>query len=150
VTPLYVSLFSFLCSQQDVHKKYLVYQLLKAVKYMHSADLIHRDIKPSNLLCNRDCHLRLCDFGMTRSLAMPEGPSPNLTDYTTTRWYRSPEVLLGSVKYGKEVDIWSIGCVLAELFLHRPLFPGRTTMHQVELILQVSSTILFPFTQVYK
>lgn len=69
---------------------------------------------------------------------MPEGPSPTLTDYTSTRWYRAPEVLLGSVQYDKKVDLWSVGCVLAELFLHRPLFPGRTTMHQIELILQVS------------
>ena len=123
---------------QPIHKKYLCYQLLKAVKYLHSADLVHRDIKPSNLLCNRNCHLRLADFGMCRSLAMPEGPSPTLTDYTSTRWYRAPEVLLGSVHYGKGVDMWACGTVLAELFLHRPLFPGKTTMHQIELILQVS------------
>ena len=74
----------------DVHKKYLVYQLLKALKYMHSADLVHRDIKPSNILLNRDCHLRLCDLGMTRSLALPEGPAPTLTDYTACLLYTSP------------------------------------------------------------
>jgi len=99
---------------------------------------VHRDIKPANLLCSRDCHVRLCDLGMTRSLAMPEGPQPTLTDYTSTRWYRAPEVLLGSVHYGKGVDLWGVGCVAAELMMSRPLFPGITTMNQVELILQIS------------
>ena len=123
---------------QNVHKKYLIYQLLKAVKYVHSADLIHRDIKPANILVNRDCHLRLCDFGMARSIALPEGPAPTLTDYTATRWYRAPEVLLGGVHYDKGVDIWATGCVLAELFLHKPLFPGQSTMGQIEKIIQLS------------
>jgi len=71
-------------------------------------------------------------------MAQPEGPAPTLTDYTSTRWWRAPEVLLGSVRYGKGVDMWAVGTVAAELYLHRPLFPGTTTMHQIELILQVS------------
>jgi mitogen-activated protein kinase 15 len=63
-----------------------------------------------------------------------------MTDYTQTRWYRAPEVLLGSVHYGKGVDLWAVGCVLAEMFIHHPLFPGKTTLHQIELILQVDGT----------
>ena len=81
---------------EDIHKKYIIYQLLKALKYMHSGDLLHRDIKPSNLLLNSDCHVKLCDFGLCRSVAEVEGPSPVLTDYVATRWYRAPEILLGS------------------------------------------------------
>lgn len=122
----------------DVHRKYIVYQLLKALKFMHSAELIHRDLKPSNVLMNRDCHVKLCDLGMTRSVAQPDGPSPTLTDYVATRWYRPPETLLGSNHYDGGVDMWALGCVAAELYLHRPLFPGKSTMNQVELILEVS------------
>jgi len=122
----------------EIHKKYIIYQLLKVIKFLHSADVIHRDIKPSNILMNRNCHIKLCDLGMCRSIAEPDGPSPILTDYVATRWYRAPEVLLGSSHYGPGVDIWGIGCVLAELLLHRPLFMGKSTMHQVEKIIEVA------------
>jgi len=94
---------------EDIRKKYIVYQLLKALKYMHSGDLLHRDIKPSNLLLNSDCHVKLCDFGLCRSVAECEGPSPVLTDYVATRWYRAPEILLGSPVYTKGVDMWAVG-----------------------------------------
>lgn len=98
---------------------------------MHSADLLHRDIKPSNLLLNSDCHVKLCDFGLCRNIAETTGPQPHLTDYVATRWYRAPEILLGSPRYTKGVDMWAVGCILGEMLSGRPTFPGTSTMNQV-------------------
>mmetsp|Transcript_13776 Transcript_13776/g.27476 ORF Transcript_13776/g.27476 Transcript_13776/m.27476 type:complete len:366 (+) Transcript_13776:24-1121(+) len=126
---------------EDIHKKYVIYQVLKALKYMHSGELLHRDIKPSNLLLNSDCHVKLCDFGLCRSVsteAQGNGPSPVLTDYVATRWYRAPEILLGSTKYTKGVDIWSVGCIMGEMIKDRPVFPGSSTMNQLEKIITVT------------
>lgn len=123
---------------EPVHKKYILYQILKALKYMHTGDLIHRDMKPCNVLLNSDCHVKLCDFGLARSLAdMGDSTkeAPVLTDYVATRWYRAPEILLGSTQYSKAVDMWSIGCIHGELMSGQPLFPGETTMDQLERIL---------------
>ena len=126
---------------EDIHKKYVIYQVLKALKYMHSGELLHRDIKPSNLLLNSDCHVKLCDFGLCRSVSTDtqgNGPSPVLTDYVATRWYRAPEILLGSTKYTKGVDIWSVGCIMGEMISDRPIFPGSSTMNQLERIISVT------------
>lgn len=94
---------------EEVHKKYILYQCIKALKYMHSGDLLHRDMKPSNVLLNSDCHVKLIDFGLARSVADAEDDkkdAPVLTDYVATRWYRAPEILLGSTRYTKGVDMW--------------------------------------------
>jgi len=126
---------------EDIHKQYIVYQLLKALKYMHSGGIIHRDLKPSNLLLNSECFLEVADFGLARSIANlenPDAPSPVLTEYVATRWYRAPEILLGSTCYTKGVDVWSVGCILAELLSGGPLFPGSSTMNQLDRILQVT------------
>jgi mitogen-activated protein kinase 15 len=125
---------------EDIHKKYVVYQVLKALKYMHSGELLHRDIKPSNLLLNSDCHVKLCDFGLCRSVAVSAGPAPVLTDYVATRWYRAPEILLGSTRYTKGVDIWSVGCIMGEMLSDRPIFPGSSTMNQLEKIIGLTGT----------
>jgi|UniRef100_A0A7S4LAC8 mitogen-activated protein kinase 15 len=126
---------------EDIHKQYVIYQLLKSLKFLHSAELLHRDIKPSNLLLNSECHMKLCDFGLARSIAALESEQavkPVLTDYIATRWYRGPEILLGSTKYTKGIDIWSVGCILGELLAGKPMFPGTSTMNQLERIIAVT------------
>ncbi|CAH1772299.1 unnamed protein product [Owenia fusiformis] len=123
---------------KDVHKRYILYQLCKATKYLHSGNVIHRDQKPSNILLDGECFVKLCDFGLARSLSqldMEEGGDPNLTEYVATRWYRAPEILLASHKYTKGVDMWSVGCILGELLLGKPLFPGTSTLNQIERIM---------------
>lgn len=106
---------------------------------MHSGDLLHRDMKPSNVLLNSDCHVKICDFGLARSIADTEDEKSHvLTDYVATRWYRAPEILLGSSKYTKGVDMWSIGCILGELLGSQPMFPGESTINQLEKIIEVT------------
>ncbi|NWT12253.1 MK15 kinase, partial [Vireo altiloquus] len=124
---------------KDIHKCYILYQLLKATKFIHSGNVIHRDQKPSNILLDAQCCVKLCDFGLARSLSQlrEEQPSPALTEYVATRWYRAPEILLASRNYTKGVDMWSIGCILGEMLLGKPLFPGTSTMNQIEQILRV-------------
>lgn len=101
---------------EDIHKQYILYQTIKSLKYMHSADLLHRDLKPSNILLNSDCLVKVADLGLARSVAVKEeGAAPVLTEYVATRWYRAPEILLGSQKYTKGVDMWSLGCILGEM-----------------------------------
>mmetsp|Transcript_2050 Transcript_2050/g.2841 ORF Transcript_2050/g.2841 Transcript_2050/m.2841 type:complete len:356 (-) Transcript_2050:286-1353(-) len=126
---------------EEVHKQYIMYQLLKALKYMHTAAMLHRDMKPSNMLLNSDCLVKVCDFGLARSIASLTSNSasnPVLTDYVATRWYRAPEILLGSTKYTKGVDMWSVGCILGEVLGGKPTFPGTSTMNQLDRIIEVT------------
>ena len=93
-------------------------------------------MKPSNILINSDCALKICDFGLARSLASDSVEKDVvLTEEVATRWYRAPEVLLGSQKYDKSADVWSVGCILAELMLGKPFFPGSSTLNQLERII---------------
>uniref|UniRef100_A0A452FMU5 Mitogen-activated protein kinase 15 n=1 Tax=Capra hircus TaxID=9925 RepID=A0A452FMU5_CAPHI len=123
---------------KDIHKRYIFYQLLRATKFIHSGRVIHRDQKPSNVLLNASCLVKLCDFGLARPLSgLPEVPEGHaLTEYVATRWYRAPEMLLSSSWYTPGVDMWSLGCILGEMLRGRPLFPGTSTLHQLELILE--------------
>ena len=122
---------------KKVHKQYIIYQLLKGIKYIQSGDIIHRDLKPANLLINSECLLKIADFGLARSVNQCEEKDTIMTEYVATRWYRAPEIVLGSNNYSKAVDIWSVGCILAELINGKALFPGKSTLNQIELILEV-------------
>ncbi|WFD32461.1 mitogen-activated protein kinase [Malassezia sp. CBS 17886] len=124
------------------HAQYFTYQVLRGLKPIHAAGVLHRDIKPSNLLVNSNCDLKICDFGLARSLctARPEAAELMLTEYVATRWYRAPEIMLSSRSYTKAVDIWSVGCTLYEMLAGEPLFPGKDYQHQLCLILDVLGT----------
>jgi len=130
---------------QDAHQRYIMAQLMRATAFLHSGNVIHRDHKPSNVLLDSDCAVKICDFGLARSLsaiAKRRGDSadtsvPALTEYVATRWYRAPEILLSSPHYTKGVDMWSLGCILAEMLLGKPLFPGDSTFDQIEKIIRV-------------
>ncbi|KAK4800599.1 hypothetical protein SAY86_021086 [Trapa natans] len=117
------------------HHQYFLYQLLRGLKYIHSANVFHRDLKPKNILANADCRLKICDFGLAR-VSFNDAPSTIFwTDYVATRWYRAPE-LCGSFfsKYTPAIDIWSVGCIFAEILTGRPLFPGRNVVHQIDIM----------------
>ncbi|KAK6931033.1 Protein kinase domain, partial [Dillenia turbinata] len=123
------------------HHQFFLYQLLRALKYIHTANVFHRDLKPKNILANADCKLKICDFGLAR-VSFNDAPSAIFwTDYVATRWYRAPE-LCGSFfsKYTPAVDIWSIGCIFAELLTGKPLFPGKNVVHQLDLMTDLLGT----------
>jgi len=126
---------------EEVHKKYIIYQSFRALRYMHSGGLVHRDMKPANLLLNAECHMKVADFGLARSVVdakRPDGSveAPSMTDYVATRWYRAPEVLVGSERYGVEVDMWSAGCIFGEMLLGKPVLAGQSTTNQLEKIVE--------------
>jgi serine/threonine protein kinase len=123
------------------HHQFFLYQMLRGLKYIHSARVFHRDLKPKNILANSDCKLKICDFGLARPAFNDMPQTVFWTDYVATRWYRAPE-LCGSffAKYSPAIDIWSIGCIFAEVLLGKPLFPGRNVVHQLELITDLLGT----------
>ncbi|KAL2530345.1 Mitogen-activated protein kinase 16 [Forsythia ovata] len=123
------------------HYQFFLYQLLRGMKYIHTANVFHRDLKPKNILANDDCKLKICDFGLAR-VAFNDTPTAIFwTDYVATRWYRAPE-LCGSFfsKYTPAIDIWSIGCIFAELLTGKPLFPGKNVVHQLDLMTDLLGT----------
>lgn len=147
------------------HVQYFVYQTLRALKVLHGSNVIHRDLKPSNLLLNSNCDLKICDFGLARIVSEratdgdahvdaddTDDNSPSsaandgdpaisgMTEYVATRWYRAPEVMLTAAQYSKSMDVWSCGCILAELLGKQPLFPGKDYRDQLILIFQTLGT----------
>uniref|UniRef100_A0A3P9PQX9 mitogen-activated protein kinase n=1 Tax=Poecilia reticulata TaxID=8081 RepID=A0A3P9PQX9_POERE len=114
--------------------QFLVYQMLRGLKYIHSAGIIHRDLKPGNLAINPDCELKILDFGLARQA------DAEMTGYVVTRWYRAPEVILNWMHYTQTVDIWSAGCIMAEMLLGKPLFKGNDHLDQLREIMKITGT----------
>ncbi|RUS31248.1 hypothetical protein BC938DRAFT_478184 [Jimgerdemannia flammicorona] len=125
----------------DAHYQSFIYQICCGLKYIHSANVLHRDLKPGNLLVNADCDLKICDFGLARGYVdMPGADSGFMTEYVATRWYRAPEIMLSFQSYTKAIDMWSVGCIFAELLGGKPLFKGRDYVDQLNQILYVLGT----------
>ncbi|XP_009354515.1 mitogen-activated protein kinase 13 [Pyrus x bretschneideri] len=117
----------------DDHCQYFLYQLLRGLKYIHSANVLHRDLKPSNLLLSANCDLKICDFGLARTTSETDF----MTEYVVTRWYRAPELLLNCSEYTGAIDIWSVGCIFMEILRREPLFPGKDYVQQLSLITEL-------------
>ncbi|XP_066256712.1 cyclin-dependent kinase 2-like isoform X1 [Euwallacea similis] len=122
--------------EQELVRNYMK-QLLDAMAYLHSHRILHRDLKPQNLLVDREGHIKLADFGLSRSFSLP---TRTYTHEVVTMWYRAPELLLGEKMYCTGVDIWSLGCVMAEMLLKRALFPGDSEIDQLYKIFKVLGT----------
>ena len=121
----------------DAHIRFFIYQALRALRVIHSAGVIHRDITPANILVNTNCDLKICDFGLAKEEA--EG-TEEMTDYVTMRWYRAPELVMEHRSYSPQIDIWGVGCILAELLGSRPLFQGKDRVNQLDKIIDVLGT----------
>lgn len=117
--------------------KSFVYQILRGIAYCHEKRILHRDLKPQNLLINSKGQLKLADFGLARAFGIPVNTFSN---EVVTLWYRAPDVLLGSRSYSTSIDIWSIGCIMAEMFTGRPLFPGAANEDQLRRIFRLLGT----------
>lgn len=112
-------------------------QILEGIRYCHSRRVLHRDLKPQNLLINREGNLKLGDFGLARAFGVP------LRTYThevVTLWYRAPEILLGGRQYSTGVDMWSVGCIFAEMGTRKPLFPGDSEIDEIFKIFKLLGT----------
>ena len=123
------------------HFRHFTFQLLCGLKHLHRHRIIHRDLKPGNLLVTKDCKLRITDFGLARERPTGQGADPDaeimdpMTEHVVTRWYRPPELMLcPDGLYTYAVDLWSVGCILAEMLARKPLFPGKNFVHQLSLI----------------
>nr|CAB3264350.1 Nemo-Like kinase [Phallusia mammillata] len=128
-------LHKIIVSQQPLttdHIRLFLYQILRGLKYLHAARILHRDVKPGNLLINSDCRLKICDFGLAR-LEEPD-ESKYMTQEVVTQYYRAPELLLGARHYNSSVDVWSVGCIFAELICRRILFQANSPVSQIDMI----------------
>jgi len=123
---------------RDKHKQYIAYQLFKVLKYIHSADLIHRNLRPTNILITKDCEVKITDFGLTKIKDQKEEADYDLPGYLSLNYYKSPEVLIGGCTcIDSSSDMWSLGCILAEMFTGNIIFKSGSIRNQLELIIKV-------------
>jgi len=121
----------------EEHHAYFAHQILRGLVYLHSGSIVHRDLKPSNLLVNKNCDLKICDFGLARVLTEKTDDTLGRTDYVVTRWYRAPEVVLLASEYTVSIDVWAVGCILCELVNRKPIFAGKDHLDQIRKIVAV-------------
>ncbi len=123
----------------DAHYKHFLFQLLRGLRFSHSYGIIHRDLKPANLLVTKNCDLCISDFGLARQ--MPTQGSMLMTEHVVTRWYRAPELMLSADgSYTAAIDVWSVGCIFAELLGRNPLFAGKDFMETLRMQIDVLGT----------
>ncbi|KAI9033151.1 Pkinase-domain-containing protein [Hyaloraphidium curvatum] len=127
---------------EEVQIKCLVRQMLRGLDFLHSKGILHRDIKAANVLLNEKLQLKLADFGLARHATgrRSETKADCMTNRVVTLWYRAPELCLGSTKYGPEIDIWSVGCVMLEFFTYKAVFTGSDEISQLNSIWQICGT----------
>ncbi len=135
ILPIFFFSFSDHLFPESVVKS-IIFQVMQGLSYMHKYGFFHRDLKPENLLCNGPDLVKIADFGLAREIRS----RPPYTDYVSTRWYRGPEILLRSTYYSSPIDIWAIGCIAAECYTLRPLFPGSSEIDQLFKICSVLGT----------
>ncbi len=137
-------LYSIIKSPQKMeedHVKFILYQILRGLKYQHSARVLHRDLKPRNILISSKCEVKICDYGLSRLMNdESQKHTEGLTDYVATRWYRAPELLLANENYDPKIEVWSIGCIMAEMYLRKPFLMGTDWKNQLFLILDLLGT----------
>ncbi|KAI7862613.1 kinase-like domain-containing protein [Spinellus fusiger] len=124
---------------EPVHYQWFMYQIFSALKYIHSAHVLHRDLKPANILVNQNCDIRICDFGMARGIVQQSAllEAQSMTHYVVTRWYRAPEIMMSRNSYDKAIDMWSVGCIFAELLGRKVLFRGNDYVDQLHKIVGI-------------
>ena len=145
----------------DDHIQYFIFQILRGTLFLHSANVVHRELKPANILANKNCDLKICDLGLDHGIIKDDGntvqkliDNPNLpveisnnmiyddskrelTEKVIARWYRAPEIILNPNDYTKAVDVWSIGCIFAELLGRQPLFPSDNYLDELQKVISV-------------
>uniref|UniRef100_A0A0D9RIX0 cyclin-dependent kinase n=1 Tax=Chlorocebus sabaeus TaxID=60711 RepID=A0A0D9RIX0_CHLSB len=127
--------------------KSVLWQTLQALNFCHTHNCVHRDVKPENILITKQGIIKICDFGFARILSIP---GDTYTDYVATRWYRAPELLVGDTQYGSSVDIWAAGCVFAELLTGQPLWPGKSDVDQLYLIIRTLGKLIPRHQSIFK